>query len=150
VPKMLSDKVTGSRETVACASTVILFCLKCVINAFDRMDLSPRPMIRSLPMEIRCPDPGCQISQLVITCIDLVRLFQILDTDSFLWEACLNQLITVVLCKYLSNTTLCQISSCVNTHQRVFTVKSVLKRGRFLRPQPPHFFGLERMSHLHR
>jgi hypothetical protein len=48
------------------------------------MDLSPRPKIRSLPIDMRCPEPGRQLSQWVITWTDRVRLVQILDAENLL------------------------------------------------------------------
>jgi hypothetical protein len=81
---------------------------------------------------------------------DFRRFFQVCEAEDTLVEAILNQVATEQYGRYLYFMTLFQIPAFVNTLHRVFVANALLKRSKFLRPQPPYFFGFAITSHLQR
>jgi len=68
---------------VACANVVTPLSFKVYKIPSERMALSPRSIILSLPKFTCEPEPGSQLSQLLMTESALLKLVQILEAMEF-------------------------------------------------------------------
>jgi uncharacterized protein CbrC (UPF0167 family) len=91
------------------------------------MVVSPIPRMHLHPRVMEWPDPGCQQSQWVIHCLDLVKFLQKIEAALVVTVSDRSQLVTVCCERYLYLIIECQMPGVVNTYQRELVASAWIK-----------------------